>query len=168
MAKSSTSFKKGDRAAAGCKTNGAPRKYDLLQEAAELLEWSKQDNALRLYDFTNDKDYPTQRLEAFAKQEPIFLDALIIAKNRLANRREQHANDNMLSPAVYNKTSHIYDHEMRYTDEDIKDRDFKRRLKLMEKELEKKASMEIGKGMPPNDTSLTDLLAAIRLLKDKS
>jgi len=168
MAKLITGFKKGNKLAVGNPNSGAPRKYDLLQEAAELLEWSKQDNALRLYDFTNDKDYPTQRLEAFSKQERVFFDALIIAKNRLANRREQHANDNMLSANVYNKTAHIYDHEMRDTDEDIKERDFKRRLKLMEKEIEKKASVDAGKGVAPNDTSLTDLLAAIRLLKDKS
>jgi len=146
---------------------GRPAKYDLVKEAEDLLEWSTYDSSLRLYGFTDKKDYCASDLCEFAKREPIFSAALKKAKERLANRREEHCNDEMLCRAVYDKTNHIYDHEIRDSDEYTKDRDLERRIKLIEYELQRKAQMEHNKGLPPNDNSLDTLIADLKSLKEK-
>lgn len=148
----------------GC---GRPPKYDLVKEAEDLLEWSTFDSSLRLYGFTDKKDYCVSDLCEFAKKEPLFSVALKKAKERLANRREEHCNDDMLCKAVYDKTNHIYDHEVRDSDEYTKDRDLERRIKLIEYELKRKSEMEHSKGVPPNDDLLSKLISEIKTLKDK-
>jgi crotonobetainyl-CoA:carnitine CoA-transferase CaiB-like acyl-CoA transferase len=146
----------GNQYAKGSTTNGAPRKYDLEEEAKELLKWSLKADSLRLYGFTFNKDYPTQRLEEFAKRSPVFADAIIIAKNRLAMRREQYAClDKTGIPAhVYNKTAHIYDHELIDTQEAIiekgKEKDLKRKLKEIRHALEVKNELDLKSQVPPN------------------
>jgi hypothetical protein len=117
------------------KVSGCPRKYDLKKEAKELMDWSEDENSLRLYAFTHDKDYCASDLDDFANSDNDFALALKKAKERLAMHREQHANDDMLKAHVYNKTAHVYDREILLSDEDIKDRQLARQIRLLKEEI---------------------------------
>ena len=121
---------------------GRPRKYDLIEEAKDLLEWSKLDNALTLYDFTDDKDYLASELSGFAKAEPEFAKALKKAKERIGNRREQHANDDMINYGVWARSASLYSTILDDWEEDKKDRDLQRKKELFDYELMRKNQTE--------------------------
>lgn len=159
---------KGNKNALGSTTNGRPPKiYNLEKEAEDLLKWSLRDDALRLYGFTDNKDYCASDLAGFSKESIVFKKALNKAKERLANRREQYANDEMICTVVYNKTCHIYDHESEGNEDRAKERDFKRRKKLLEYELQLKAQAEQNKGIPPNDHKLEELISEVRAMRKR-
>lgn len=120
----------------GC---GRPPTYDYEEEARKLLEWSLRDDALRLYGFTDDKDYCTSDLSFFAEKSVIFSKALVKAKERLAFRRESYCNQELLCATVYNKTSHIYDHELESNEELRKEKELSRQIRLKEIEAKLKA-----------------------------
>jgi len=120
----------------GC---GRPPTYDYEEEARKLLEWSLRDDALRLYGFTDDKDYCTSDLSFFAEKSIIFSKALSKAKERLAIRRESYCNQELICSTVYNKTSHIYDHELEHNDESRKEKELSRQIRLKEIEAKLKA-----------------------------
>lgn len=122
---------------------GAPRKYDLKQEAKDLMAWANRDTSLRLYGFTDDKDYCAAELKDFANCDNDFALALCKAKEKLALRREEHANDDMIKSHVYTKTAHVYDKEMVEADESLKDKEMLRKMKLLEHEINLKSQAGI-------------------------
>jgi hypothetical protein len=75
---------KGNKNALGCQTSGRPPKYDLIQEAKDLLEFSKQESCWTLEDFTDDKEYCASELSYFAKRSIEFSKALKKAKERIS------------------------------------------------------------------------------------
>jgi len=85
----------------GCETGGRPPRYDLDNEADELLEWSKQDDALRLYAFVDNKDYDYSKLSSFANRSEKFKKALAKAKDRIAYRREALVSQGLIAQCVY-------------------------------------------------------------------
>lgn len=123
------------------RVSGSPRKYDLKKEAEELLKWSEDENSLRIYAFTHDKEYLASDLDDFAKSDNEFALALSKAKERLAIHREQHANDDMIKSHVYNKTAHVYDKEIVAADEYVKDRQLDRQIRLLEEEIRIKSQI---------------------------
>lgn len=144
--------------------SGGISPYDLDKEAKDLLEWSLRDDALRLYGFCDPKPYPFQTLSEFAERSPVFREALIKAKNRLAIRREEHCNKDQLKDVIYNKTAHIYDVEYDDTDERKKDRELARQLKKIEAEA--KLKNEEKDKLPPLD-SVVEKDNKIMLLESK-
>jgi hypothetical protein len=113
MAKSSTSFKKGNKAAVGSENSGRPRKYDYIQEAKELDEWSKKPDSTAIYQFTYDKDYLADELDEFADREPVFALALRKAKERIGQNREAHCNAGAMRDCVWARSQTIYHPKLR-------------------------------------------------------
>lgn len=155
---------KGNKYAVG--NSGGKAKYDLDREAKDLLEWSLRDDALRLYGFTNPKDYDWDDLDDFAKRSEVFSLALKKAKKRLALRREDYVSKGLLKECVYNKTMHIYDKEYRSVDKELKDEEQDRKLKLIEAEIRLKASSEI-KTTEQQQSNHEDIVSAIMSIQSE-
>lgn len=111
----------------GC---GRPLKYDLVQEAKDLEEWSKLPTSMSLYEFTDSKPYPSGHLSDFCKHNEIFKEAFIKAKERLAIHREQSCNAGKMNSGVWQRTVRVYDTLLRQEEEDTKDADMERRKKI--------------------------------------
>ena len=117
---------------------GRHLEYDIEKEADELLQWSLQDDALRLYAFVDKKPYAYSKLADFSNRSSYFREALEKAKNRIALRREDLVNHGMIAQCVYTRTHHIYDSAGVEADDNEKDKDLARDLKRLEKEIELK------------------------------
>lgn len=88
---------------------GRPRKYDLEKEAQDLLDWSKKDDSIALWGFTEDKDYCAEDLSDFAKDCEAFSQALRKAKERVGKRRELKCNNSSLNYGIWARGARIYD-----------------------------------------------------------
>jgi len=106
---------------------GRPPKYDLVKEAQELLEWSKNPTSLCLYQFTFDKPYLAVQLTEFAQQNEEFSLALRKAKERLVVHREAACNQGKMNSRIWGRSVRIYDHMLRAEEEETKDRDAERK-----------------------------------------
>lgn len=89
MAKSTTSFKKGNQAAVGNPNSGRPREHDPIIEAAALLEWCKTPEATVLREFAPIRGYAPSLMDLWLKTSPVFLGAYAIAKAMVGVRREK-------------------------------------------------------------------------------
>ena len=121
---------------------GRPREYDLNQEAAELLEFAMQDTSITLERFTFTKPYLASELCEFAKKSEVFAVALTKAKELIGARRQELAACNQLNTSVYNRTARLYCPKLRKEEEDTKDEDMKRKMKLIEFEYKVKSEAE--------------------------
>jgi hypothetical protein len=88
MAKSSTSFKEGNKASVGNK-GGRPREYDPLVEAEAILKWSKTPDATILRSFAPERGYAPSLMDQWLLSSPEFMGAYAIAKARVGARREK-------------------------------------------------------------------------------
>lgn len=127
--------------------------YDLDKEAQDLLDWSLLDTSLTLYGFTDDKRYCTQDLFIYARRNENFNVALKKAKNRIAKRREEHVNDEMMNSVVYAKTIHNYDTIADDHDDEKEERKFKRDIRRM-REASKLSEKNSLPPQPPNQLLL--------------
>lgn len=167
MARSSTTLKKGHPPLPGCETGGAPPKYDLLKEAQDLLDWSTKPDSTTLYDFTYFKDYLATELTVFAQREPKFALALKKAKERIGKNREIQCSKQTMNYGVWSRSAAMYDTMLKDHEEDIKDKEMKRRITISTYELEKKAALDKKNAIPPNDPTIDILLDAVKALKEK-
>jgi hypothetical protein len=88
MAKTRTSFEKGNKAALGhgC---GRPRSYDPEVEAEALIAWAKTPAATVLRMFAPLRGYACSRMDDWLKSSPSFGEAYAFAKSLIGSRREQ-------------------------------------------------------------------------------
>lgn len=89
MAKSTTSFKKGNKAALGNPNSGRPKEYDPEVEAAALIEWAKKPDALCLRAFAPHRGYSSESMYKWEASSPVFLQAMDIARDLIGVRREE-------------------------------------------------------------------------------
>lgn len=106
---------------------GRPRKYDLVEEAKKLDDWSKKENSFSLYEFTDDKDYLAQELSRFADECYEFSLALKKAKERISLRREKAVNKNEFNYGIWNRNARVYDNLLKNSEDKDKDEDVKRK-----------------------------------------
>lgn len=99
----------GNQNALGSTTSGRPLEYDLEKEAQDLIEWSKREDAITLYDFTDSKEYLAQQLSQFANQNVVFSLALKKAKERIARKRERLAASEKMHFGVWKTSYRLYD-----------------------------------------------------------
>lgn len=158
---------KGNQYAKGNPNSGRPPKYNLEKEASDLLLFSKRETCLSLEDFTDDKDYCASDLCEFARRSEVFSAALKKAKERIGKRREHFVNLDKLNYGVWNRSARLYSTLLKDDEEDVKDRDLERKIKLLQKEFELKKEAESNKTSAPNDKSLDQLLEDIKALKGK-
>ena len=113
---------------------GRPRKYDLIQEAKDLDDWSKKDNSYSLYEFTHSKDYLASELSYFAKESIEFSKSLQKAKERISINREKGVHQNIFNYGIWNRNARVYDNLLKSSeDQDAKD-EIDRKKSLMEYE----------------------------------
>lgn len=89
MAKSSTSFKKGNQIAVGNPNSGRPKEHDPIIEAAALIEWCKTPEATVLREFAPLRGYAPSLMDGWLKTSPVFLGAYALAKAMIGVRREK-------------------------------------------------------------------------------
>jgi len=109
---------------------GRPPVYDWIKEAQDLDEWSQSEDATTLYDFTDKKPYLASQLVDFAACSPKFSEALKKAKERIARRREKKVSEGKLHIAAWGRSARLYDSMLRKEEEDTKDQDLERKLKI--------------------------------------
>lgn len=119
---------------------GRPRIYDYDKEGDELVAWAETDDAMTLHGFTGPKPYCTQDFRDFAARSQHFALCLRKAKNLIAARREKKACNNELPSFVYNRTAHCYDNLIVEGDQDVKELDLQREMRLKEFEAKLKAA----------------------------
>lgn len=146
---------------------GRPLKYDLEQEAQDLLKWSLRDDATSLYRFTDHKEYLAQQLSQFAEQSTAFSLALKKAKERIAIRREDQCNSEIMNYGVWSRSVSLYDKLVDDVEEDKKEKELERKKRLIDYEIEKKIVAEQQKNAPPHDSELNEIIAQLKQLKEK-
>lgn len=145
---------KGNQYAKGNPNSGRPPKYDLEKEAAELLEFSKRDSCIKLEDFTYNKDYCASDLCDFARKSEVFSSALKKAKERIGSRREDFANIDKLNYGIWNRSARLYSTLLRDDEEDVKDLDLERKIKLAEYQAKVASEQNRALTMPPREEVL--------------
>lgn len=65
---------------------GRPPKYDLIEQAKAITEWSKKDDATALCQFCDQQDVSPTYIYEWRDKSPDFSEALKKAQNRLAIR----------------------------------------------------------------------------------
>lgn len=101
---------KGNKFAVG--SPGPPPKISLNEIevwAKKLDDWSKTDGAISLGHFVTDFLFQPSRFETFKERSEVFADVLLIAKQRIANRRLALVNEGKFYTGEYNKHQHHYD-----------------------------------------------------------
>lgn len=88
---------------------GRPPKYDLIEEARLLDEWSIKPNSTSLYQFTDEKTYLAQDLSVFASACDEFNLSLKKAKERIGQRRSNACDANTMNYGVWNRSVRVYD-----------------------------------------------------------
>lgn len=162
---------KGNKHAVGNK-GGRPRKYDLELEAKELLDFSLKDECLSLVDFTHLKEYCASDLSRFSSESLEFCEALKKAKERIGNRREKKVNTNELNYGVWSRSARLYEKILRDEEEESKDLETERKMKLLEYELKLKAQVAAQASSPFQasinyDDIIMKQQAEIAILKSK-
>lgn len=110
---------------------GRPPVYDWIKEAKDLDEWSKLDDSITLYDFTDQKPYLASQLVDFAACSPEFSESLKKAKERIARRREKKLNEGKLHIAAWGRSARLYDGLLKKQEDQDKDDDAERKAKIV-------------------------------------
>jgi hypothetical protein len=158
----------GNTYAKGCETNGRPVKYTkeyLDKEAIELIKWSQSDNATSLYKFTYDKDYCASDLSEFCDRSQDFRKALVKAKERIANNREESCNKQLLDKTIWARTVRMYDNLLTKEEDNTKDEEIVRKMRLMD--YEAKLKSENGGGTEADKQKLESALSLINYLQSQ-
>ena len=116
--------------------NGRPREHDYEKEADDLEEWSKSDDAISLYQFTDKKPYLAQDLADFANGSVKFRLALKKAKERIGCRRELLVHTNKFNYGVWARAARLYDPLINAKEDQDKDEDAIRKAKSLQAESE--------------------------------
>ena len=132
---------KGNQYAVG-NQGGRPPKYDLEQEAQDLLDWSKLDNSICLHGFVDDKEYVPEQLCQFAKQSEVFSLALKKAKSRICKRREEMCNDGLMNYGVWAKSANLYNVLGHEYEDSLEERKQQRALDRIDYEIKKKNEIQ--------------------------
>lgn len=109
---------------------GRPRKYDLIEEARLLDEWSKLDDSLSLYEFTDLKEYCAQDLSRFASESTHFYESLKKAKERVGLRRERACSKTTMNYGVWNRNARVYDKMLKEHEDQDADQDAERKKSI--------------------------------------
>jgi len=135
---------KGNQYAKGCTTSGRPPKYDLIEEAKDLDEWSKTADADSLYSFTYHKDYLASELCEFARRSDEFAVSLKKAKERIAINREIKCNNQTMNYGVWARSAAMYCKILDDFEEIKEDRKQKRALEKIDYEYSKKKEVDVS------------------------
>lgn len=113
---------------------GRPRIYDGDLIAKELLEWVEKEDSINLCAFCADKKYLPLLLWRLEKDNQAFSDAYMLAKMRLAERRERYTNDNSLNYGSFQRYQSVYDPFLRKDEDNEKEKDAARKQGISDKE----------------------------------
>jgi hypothetical protein len=85
------------------------RKYNYEKIADELDEWSKQENSINFVGFCAEKSYLPELIWRAKQESQYFEEIYIIAKMRLADRREKMMNADLLNYGSWHRYAKHYD-----------------------------------------------------------
>lgn len=106
---------------------GRPKKYDLLEEAKALDQWSQKEDSFSLYEFTDLKDYCASDLSCFAKECEEFRISLKKSKERISIRRERAVNKNAFNYGIWNRNARVYDSLLKQSEDQDADKEAERK-----------------------------------------
>ncbi len=98
---------KGNKYALG--NSGRPKKYDPSEEAKALIDWVNKPDSLILLKFSSQRGYCRDRFHIWEKECPEFADAYNLAKEIVACRREEFANQGLIDKSIYHRYQTTYD-----------------------------------------------------------
>lgn len=110
---------KGNQYAKGNK-GGRPQKWFPEIEAELLLEWADDEDNWILAKFAVDRGYPPEDLYHMAQESKVLNHALLIARSKIAIRRQIMANLGELNQSIYHRYASFYDHSLKAHDKEMK------------------------------------------------
>ena len=111
---------------------GRPRVYDVDKIAEELLEWVKDEESINLTQFCADREYLPTLIWRLEKENEDFANAYMIAKMKLAERRERFLNAGMLNYGAWDRYQSGFDPFLAKNEKDEKDEDAARKKGVVE------------------------------------
>lgn len=113
---------------------GRPRIYDAEKIAEELMQWVKKEDSINFAQFCADRGYLPALIWRLEKETEDFSDAYIIAKLKLAERRERLLNQDLLNYGAFQRYQRGYDQFLEKDEDDKDDKDAARRKGIVESE----------------------------------
>jgi len=120
-----------DRSVAGVKAKrprGRPKEYDYTVVMKELDEWSKLDDSINIVGFCASHGYLADVIRRMIRDYEDFENTYLLAKMRLADRREKLLNSEKLNYGSWNRYQKMFDPFLDKFEEKEKDRDMKRKM----------------------------------------
>ncbi len=116
------------------KKPGRPREYDAEKIAAELLEWSKDEESINIAQFCADRGYLPGLIWRLEKESEDFAYAYTITRLKLAERRERLLNNDLLNYGSWQRYQRGYDPFLAKDEDEKEDKDAARRKGVVEAE----------------------------------
>jgi hypothetical protein len=101
---------------------GRPKEWDdekIANEAEDFMTWSEMDGSMNLKSFAAERRYAPSYLVYLSDRSEKFADAMKIARQNIANRREQKAG-NGFDSGVAKMTMALYDDEYKQHQMELK------------------------------------------------
>ena len=116
------------------RVKGRPREYDADKIAQELLQWVKDEDSINFAGFCADRGYLPGLIWRLEKESEEFSNAYILAKMKLAERRERFLNAEMLNYGSFQRYQSGYDPFLTKAEDEEKDKDAHRKKGIVENE----------------------------------
>lgn len=112
------------------KVMGRPKIYDFEKMAIEIDEWSSKESSLNLVGFCTEKGYLPELIWRAKYECKNFDDNFMMAKMRLADRREKLMNAELLNYGSWNRYQKNYDPFLDRFEDAEADKKFAREKKI--------------------------------------
>lgn len=86
---------------------------DLVELAADLVQWSTLDSSTNLNGFCALRSIPPFKLSQYARENPVFRLSFDLSKAHLAQRREDYLGQGLLHVKAYDINASNYDYFLR-------------------------------------------------------
>jgi hypothetical protein len=105
------------------KVQGKNRTFDVNLLAEEIVDWASREDSINFSQFCADRGYLPSLIWQYNKDYEVFSRAYMIAKMKLAERRERMLNNNILNYGTFQRYQAAYDPFLRQFETEVKDED---------------------------------------------
>ena len=113
---------------------GRPPVYDAEKLAAELIDWSKNEESINITQFCCDRGYLPGLIWRLEKENTDFSNAYILARMKLAERRERMLNEGLLNYGAWQRYQRGFDPFLAKEEEEVADKDAARKRGIVQAE----------------------------------
>jgi hypothetical protein len=142
---------------------GRPKEYDRIQIGKQMVEWSKNPEALTIPMFATSIGLHSGVLRVWCTQDEDFRALFITAKENVGINRLKAVSDSKLKldPGIYNRSAHFYDMDLKedFREEKRFDADLKKDIEGAKQStyiLEVSPGLAIGSNIPAQTVSNID------------